>query len=350
MLSPTHQIRNAKAALVAASLAVGLVACSNQPSDDGVIEFSWGRAQGSYLAFYVAEERGYFADEGLDPNMQVFQTGAPMIAGLESESLDIVTTGLASVFALGQGIDLRYITLEGDASAAEGFVTAPDSSITSIADLESGVPVGVTTGTCSQISAYHAAQSVGMDYSDLNAVDITPNLFGNAFASESIAGGFSWSPYLYQLEAEDGTLLGHDADWVPGGGTCPEMHAGRTEFLEQHPDVPGKMLTALERAWDDLRKEPELGTQMLMTHLSVPEDVAAKTAAAYIDVQPTFADMLDPSNRYAMVGDAGIVNQLKIASETFTELGVIDAPLSDEQLDEAVDSQYLEAFVQEGTP
>ncbi|PRA06920.1 hypothetical protein CQ019_06110 [Arthrobacter sp. MYb229] len=324
-------------------LASCTAASSGAADDEDTITFNWGRAQGSYLAFYVAEERGYFTDEGLDPQMQVFQTGAPMLAALESESLDLVTTGLASVFALGKGIDLRYISLEGDASAAEGFVASAESGIDSLEDLVNSGPIGVATGTCVQVSAYYAAQSVGVDLSEVDTVDITPNLYANAFAGGSVAGGFSWSPYLFDLEERGNKIIGFDQDWVPGGGTCPEMHAGRAKFLDEHPEVPTKMLHALSRAWEDLRAEPELGSQMLQKHLSVSASVGDKVADRYMSVQPTLAEQLDENNRYAMVGEEGLYAQIKLASDTFAEMGVIEEALSEVQLRTAIDPQYIEA-------
>ena len=40
---------------------------------------------------------------GLEPNFY-FSRPAPLLAGLKSKSLDVITTGLATVFALGQNV------------------------------------------------------------------------------------------------------------------------------------------------------------------------------------------------------------------------------------------------------
>lgn len=321
---------------------------SSKTVSGNAIKFNWGVAQGSYLAYYVASERGYFAAEGLDPTIQVFQTGTPLLAGLQSKSLDVVTTGLASVFALGQGIPLRYIALEGDASSAEGLVVAKDSPVNSVKDLAKAGKIGIPTGTCAQVSAYHAAAAAGLKYSDLDTVNISPNLFANAFSSKSIGAGFSWSPYLVALGQDGDKIVGYDTEWVPGGGSCPEMEAGRPEFLDAHPDVPLKMLRALSKARADINADNNVATQVLMKRLSVSEPVAKETARRYIAVQPTLQDQLDPGKRFSFTDDKGLLAQLTVASETFAKLGVIKAPVPVATLKAALDPQYLKAAVAAG--
>ncbi|MEV8143758.1 ABC transporter substrate-binding protein [Specibacter sp. NPDC078709] len=341
------------ALLTAITLIGGLAACGNaganksSDNNDG-IKFNWGIAQGSYLALYVADDRGYFKDEGLDPQFQVFQTGTPMLAGLQSNSLDIITTGLASVFALGQGIPLRYIALEGDASAAEGMVVADGSPVKSVKDLPKAGKIGVPTGTCAQISAYWAAEAAGVKYSDLDTVNITPNLYANAFSSNSIGAGFSWSPYLIDLAQQGNRIVGYDASWVPGGGTCPEMHAGNPAFLDANPEVPQKMLLALARAWADINADPSVASAALVKRLHVSQAVADETAKLYIDANPTLADQLNPDLRFSFNGDKGLFAQLNLASTTFATLGVIKEPVPEATLRKALDPQYIEAAVKAG--
>ncbi|MEV8143756.1 ABC transporter substrate-binding protein [Specibacter sp. NPDC078709] len=341
------------AALAAVALIGGLAACGNAGGNtsagnpDG-IKFNWGVPQAAYLTLYVADEKGYFKDEGLDPQFQVFQTGAPLLAGLESNSLDVVTTGLATIFALGKDIPLRYIVAEGNASATEGLVVSADSPIKKVTDLAKAGKIGVPTGTCAQISAYWAAEAAGVKYADLDIVNITPNLFGNAFASKSIDAGISWAPYLADLEQQGQRIVGHDNEWVPGGAACPEMHAGNPAFLDANPEVPKKMIAALGKAWNDIKADPSVATEALMTKLHVTKPVAEATAKRYIETYPTLEDQLDPSNIFSFSGDKGLFAQLNLASTTFATLGVIKEPVPEATLRKALDPQYIEAAVKAG--
>ncbi|MBK0419071.1 ABC transporter substrate-binding protein [Leucobacter sp. CSA1] len=308
------------------------------------IEFEWGVPTSAYVALYVAEDQGYFEDEGLAPNFQTFQSGAPLLAGLQSDSLDIATSGLASVFALGQGIDIRIFGFEGGTDITEGLVARAGGSIQSIDDLANGAPVGVATGTCAQISALFAAKKAGLEYSDINVVDLAPNLFANSFESGSVDAGFSWSPYILDLQRDSGaTIIGWDTDWVPGGASCPQTHYGRSEFLDEHPDAAVKIVRALERAWADLREDPQIGVTALLDRMGGSEETALEVVERTIESQPTLEDLATAGSAHSFVGTEGIVRQFDQAADAFVDLGVIAEPLSAETLKNAVDPTALEA-------
>src|SRR5699024_8163980 len=101
---------------------------------------------------------------------------------------------------------------------SEGLVALPDGDVQSLEDLGNGSPIGIPTGTCAQVSAYFAAEEIGIDYTDINAVDIAPNLFANSFESRSIDAGIGWSPYSVDLSLNGFDVIGWDEEWVPGGG------------------------------------------------------------------------------------------------------------------------------------
>lgn len=354
----TSKAVRAIGAVAIAGLALsGISACSSGDSGsesgsageagtEAPIEFEWGVPTAAYVALYVAEDQGYFEDEGLAPNFQSFQTGAPLLAGLQSDSLDIATSGLASVFALGQGIDIRIFGFEGDTALTEGLVARAGGSIQSIDDLDNGSPVGIATGTCAQISALFAAEKAGIEYSDINVVDLAPNLFANSFESASIDAGFSWSPYILDLQRDSGaTIIGWDGDWVPGGASCPQTHYGRSAFLDEHPDVPVKIVRALERAWADIREDPQIGVTSLLARMGGSEETALEVVERTLEVQPTIEQLASADSAHGFVGTDGLVRQLDQAANAFVELGVIAEPLSAETLKKAVDPTAVEAVL-----
>ena len=102
---------------------------------DDMISFNYGMPTASYIQVYVAQDLGLFEKNGLKPTFFSFQSGAPLLAGLKSGSLDVVTTGLASVFALGQNIPVKFLLYMGDAALSEGLVVRRGSGIESVKDL-----------------------------------------------------------------------------------------------------------------------------------------------------------------------------------------------------------------------
>lgn len=59
-------------------------------AEGDVIAFNYGIPSGSYTQLYVAEDLGIFEKHKLKPTFFSFQSGAPLLAGLKSGSLDVI--------------------------------------------------------------------------------------------------------------------------------------------------------------------------------------------------------------------------------------------------------------------
>lgn len=314
-------------------------------AENDVIAFNYGRPTGAYTQMYVAEDLDLFTKHGLKPTFFNFQSGAPLLAALKSGSLDVVTTGLASVFALGQGIPIKFLFYMGDAARAEGLVARKDAGIRTVKDLTKAKNVGAAIGTCAQISLYWAAQAAGTDYSKLSTVNIAPPLYHNAFRSSSIDAGIAWAPYSLQLADQGDTLVGFDPEWVPGGGTCPEMTIATDAALASKPELARRLLAVQSDALEAIKKDPTIAAKALAKRLTVPEKIAQQVVDLYFKDAPTLEKSLDPKSRYAMVGDGGLFAQLKLASDTYVKLGVLKEPIPDAKIHESIDASYLKTFL-----
>lgn len=324
------------------------------PVSDGVgdlsrvIEFNYGAPSAVYAPLYVAQDLGLFEKHGLKPNFFSFQSGAPLLAGLKSESLDVVTTGLASVFAIGQGISLKFLFWQGDAALAEGLVARSGVEMESYRDLARAGKIAAPTGTCAQISLYHAARAAGLDYASLDIVNIAPPLYGSAFRSDSVDAALAWSPYLLDLTMQGHRLLGFDPEWVPGGGACPEMTIIREAVLEQSPELAHRLVRVHAEAVEAILVDPAIAVNAVSRRLSVSPQVAARVMDRYLANFPTLEQHVDPSSRFSMVGDEGLIAQLDLAARTFVELGVLQEPIPIEKLREATDVRFVEAYLNGG--
>ena len=85
-----------------------------------LLEINYGLPNANHATVFVAEDLGLFEKAGLKPKFYTFLSGAPLLAGLKSESLDVVTAGLALALALGQDIPLKFIYWEANSAISEG--------------------------------------------------------------------------------------------------------------------------------------------------------------------------------------------------------------------------------------
>ena len=101
--------------LIAGSLAMGNVAAQGTAAP---LEFNYGYTTADHVNLYVAQDLNLFEKVGLKAKFFTFPSGAPLLAALKSDSLDVLTAGLGFAFALGQKIPLTMLFWNSNDSMA----------------------------------------------------------------------------------------------------------------------------------------------------------------------------------------------------------------------------------------
>ena len=320
---------------------------AQQKGAEPLLEFNYGIPSADHVSVFVAQDLGLFEKVGLKPNFFYFQSGAPLLAGLKSDSLDVVTAGLALTFALGQNIPLKFIFWEANNAAAEGLVVDPKSDIKSYRDLAKAKKIGAASGTCAQVSLYLMAQKVGIEYSKLNVVNIPAPLFRNSFLSNSIDAGVAWPPYSMQLASEGFPVVSFDEEYTPPGGVCPGLTAVRPAYLKQHPEIGLKLVQAEALARDAMAKNPQVAIDAYVKRLQISPEVAKATLERQCCGRiPSFADQIDPNSPYSMTAkEGGLAGKLKLASEILHATKAIAEPIPFSAIQEAIDPTYIREYL-----
>jgi len=319
-----------------------------QPMAAGTpLEFNYGIPSADHATVFVAQDLGLFEKVGLKPKFFYFQSGAPLLAGLKSDSLDVVTAGLALTFALGQNIPLKFIFWEANNAAGEGLVVDPKSDIKSYKDLAKAKKIGAASGTCAQVALYLMAKQVGIDYGKLNVVNIPAPLFRNSFLSNSIDAGVAWPPFSLQLKSEGFPIVSFDEEYTPPGGVCPGLTAVRPAFLKQHPEIGLKLVQAEALAREAMAKNPQVGVDAFAKRLQLSPEVAKATLDRECCGRvPSFADQVDPASPYSMTSkEGGLAGKLKLASEVLYATKAIPEPIPLSAIQDAIDPTYIREYL-----
>jgi ABC-type nitrate/sulfonate/bicarbonate transport system substrate-binding protein len=154
---------------------------------------------------YIAADRGYFADQGLAPTLERFDTGAQMVAPLAAGQLDAgAGTPAASLFnAIGRDLPLRIVA--DNARVAPGrshiaLVARPDllsgGGLRDYADLR-GLRVAVNArGTGTEIQLDRALARGGLTLADVDLQEVPfPDMLP-ALANRSLDAGITLEPFL----------------------------------------------------------------------------------------------------------------------------------------------------------
>ena len=313
------------------------------------LEFNYGYTTADHVNLYVAQDLGLFEKAGLKPKFFTFPSGAPLLAALKSESLDVVTAGLGFAFALGQKIPVTMLFWNSNDSTGEGLVVDAKSGIKSFQDIGKAQKIGAASGTCAQVALYLMAKKVNLDYAKLNIVNIPAPLFRNSFLSNSIDAGIAWSPYSVMLDAEGYKVVNWDTDYTPPGGLCPRTTAVRPSFLKTNPEIGVKLLQVDAMASDAVAKNPQLAIDTIVKRMSLSPEVAKAAIERVYMKRPSYAQQLDPASPYSMTSkEGGLAGKYQLATQVLFETKSIPEPVPMSAIQEAIDPTYLQQFVAGG--
>src|ERR1700676_3423994 len=127
-----------------------LMAAPADAQDKAPLKINFGYTTADHVTLYVAQDLGLFQKAGLDPQFFTFPSGAPLLAALKSESVDVVLAGLGFAFALGQNIPLKMIYWNTNDALGEGLVVDTGSDVKSYQDIGKAKKIGAASGTCAQ--------------------------------------------------------------------------------------------------------------------------------------------------------------------------------------------------------
>lgn len=319
---------------------------SAQPAkDEGAIPINIGLPLSNYWPAYVARDLKLYEQAGLQPSYFGFTTGAPLIAGMKSGSLDVAWTGLATLFMLGQGIPLKFILVPIDHSSQMGLVVNPASGITSYKDLAKARAIGAPTATCGEVSAILAAKAAGIPRSSLKLSNLAPNLLQGALQQGQIDAAFIWGPWPFVIrDNAGGKIVNWDKDFMPQGGVCLVTIAVRPEFLDKHPAAGCRLVKAHALALKSARDNPELAMKTVEKALGISHAIAKESYDTL--AVPSIEAQVDPKSPWSMTNkDGGLAQKLFVAGEALYETKTFTRPLTKDQIWESIDARYIREYL-----
>lgn len=196
------------------------------------------------LPIQYALENGLYEKAGLNVEVMLFSTGAPINEALAAEQVDIAGSGMASVFALASG-DCLWLGDTVKTVAGLGVYVRPDSPILKEKGLIEGYPnvygsaetiKGITIlgslGTSDQFNAVSWAQLFGLTGNDFLMLNMDRGPAVQAFkAGEGDAIACGGPPYNYELEEAGFIEVANLTD--VSGITVSDGIVARKDFVEK---------------------------------------------------------------------------------------------------------------------
>lgn len=189
--------------ILAVGLALGLSAVSWTPARaDALKPYKVGyNSWIGYISLFIAKEKGFFKDEGLDLQMQSFSSPGDGLAPLLGGQLDAhFTTADSVVTALDKAPGRLEIVYMTDTSAGADAILAK-SDIATVADLK-GKTVAATAGQCNELLLRKALTKYGLTPGDIKLTNMNPDDAGAAFAAGKLDAAVTWEPWITKVEGE----------------------------------------------------------------------------------------------------------------------------------------------------
>jgi len=212
------------------------------------------------LLVWIAKERGFFSDLGLDVTIQMFSSGRQATEKLIDGEVDIATSS-DSVFA-GRALRHGHLRVLAVISASETarLVARGDSGIHKAEDL-SGKRVGVTLKTVGDffLTRYLILNGVNVDAPVM--VDLQPPEIAQGLVDGTIDAGLTWEPFISDAEK----VLGDNYRRLPGQLEQFYYFLLMTtdRWSDQHTREMQLILQALLRAEALAAREPDTAKKLI---------------------------------------------------------------------------------------
>jgi NitT/TauT family transport system substrate-binding protein len=235
------------------------------------------------LPTYVAMEKGFFAQEGLEVELIPFQSGTDIVDALIAGRIDAdCMSAITGLWFAAQSVPDRFkifLVYSADSNVDNTMVVMvkKDSPLKDLKDLK-GKKVGTFPGATS-VSLARVIVGKQTDPKEVTFTEIPPaNLIG-ALAAGQIDAYFSPEPFG-MIAASQGvgrylmkspcTLLGLKRG-IAGGG-----FAFGTKFVQERPEVAKKVKAAIEKGADFIKTNEQEARGYLAKYAQLPPPVAAQ--------------------------------------------------------------------------
>ena len=338
--------------LMAALIMVGLVACGQDEKKDQKSGESAGEQVPvkigmlkltSSAPLFIALEKGFFEDEGIDAEAEWFEAAQPISVATAGGDVEVGATGItASLYNMvANGEELSIVADKGREQAgysSTALLVPDDSSIETIEELE-GKKIGITqTGSTFHYMAGRLLEEHGLTADDVELVPLNsiPGLM-ETLESKQVDAVLLNEPNITSV-VEEGygkviAQVGDEIDYQTSG-----------IFFS-------KSFTEQEEAAQDFLKAYALATEYYYDAVLVKEDGEVVPGENYDEVIDIIADYTDQEPEVIEQGlpymdRSGelLSSDIQTQIDWYTKEGLIEAPIEE---DDIVNTELLEKALNE---
>lgn len=221
-----------------------------------------------FAPFYIAEEKGYFKEEGLNAKvLKIEDQGARRSAFNSGEIQGMVDTLDSFANGVPQGLRGTMVLKIDDSFGGDGIVVRKD--VKSIKDLK-GKNVAYTQGLPPQFFLLYLLKKNGLTSKDIKSQYMDAGDAGAAFVAEKVDAAVTWEPWLSKAkETKHGKLLLTSKEYP---GLIADIFIVHNDIVEPRKEDIKKVLRAWFKAVKYVSDQPNDAGAIMAKNLGLKPD------------------------------------------------------------------------------
>lgn len=213
------------------------------------------------ILFFIAEEHGYFTDNGLDIHFELYNSGKQATDAMLKGKTDISTAAdfvfVSNAFSHPDLRTFGTITMRNSIH----LLARKDRGINAIRDLK-GKRVGVTRKSVAEFFLGTFLIMDGFFLDDIEIIDLNPISLIEAIDTGKIDAGITWNPHAHNIRKR----LGNIAISWPAQRDQPYyfLLITRNKWLQENPEPAKRLIASLVQAEEYIKANNESAKNLIM--------------------------------------------------------------------------------------
>lgn len=273
---------------------------------------------------YLAQEKGFFKEAGIDAELIVLTGLAERNSALKAGRIDALAAPVDYfVLSAGNNLTATIVMAIDESNGADGIVAT--SNIRTVADLR-GKRVAFQRGLPSEFFLRALLQQNGLTLKDVNPVDMETAQAGAAFISKQVDAAVVWEPWLTKASQEGhGHILASSKDYPNLIVDCLAFNQG---VVSRSPQDVQSIVNAVLRAVSYAKAHPQEANAIMAPNFQVD---AAKFGTILQGIN--FCDLRRNREYFGTEQSPGpILKVAERASAIWQQAGVISSPVKPQEI------------------
>lgn len=279
-------------------------------------------------SIYVAQEEGFFEEEGLEVEIVPAASAAAQIPALTSGDVQFAqTTPVTGLTAVAQGIPVRLVAglataecdAQGEPTDTSAIMAGPNTGIKTLKDLEGKTLNILVFESPGEFTAREVLEKNGVDVSTIELVEVGFPEVPQALKSGRVDASWASDPFRTIAESEGSTAISpvmtvvSDCERIDANGWITTQ-----SYLEDNPEVVEHFQNAIYKAQEFSNENPDVIKAVterefrvdpkLVAQLKVPTFATDIGVASYEDfyvpMVEKYMDLPEDVNIEEFLGDA----------------------------------------------